>query len=183
MCTLRVFLTGQPKVGKTTAIRLIANDLEKRGRRVGGMITSEIRDAGERVGFQLEDISTHKVGILAHSQEKSRDVCPVVGKYHVNLLDIERIGAAAIRNAVNTADVIIIDEIGPMELKSKEFIAAVEFAFASEKTLIGTIHRLCTHQLISSIKSSAGFRLIEVSFHNRVHIPSEVVEAVMLQVP
>ena len=180
MCTLRIFLTGQPGIGKTTAIRLIARDLERLGKRVGGMISSEIRDAGGRVGFQLEDISTHKVGILAHSQEP-RDAGPIVGKYHVNLLDIERIGAAAIRNAVNMADVIIIDEIGPMELKSKEFIAVVEFALASEKSLIGTIHRLCTHPLISSIKSDTNCRLVEVSVHNRDHIPSEVVGAVMRQ--
>ena len=146
------------------------------------MISSEIRDAGGRVGFQLEDISSHKVGILAHSQEKFRDAGPTVGKYHVNVVEIERIGAAAIRNAVNTADVIIIDEIGPMELKSKEFIAVVEFALASEKILIGTIHRLSTHPLISSIISNANCRLIEVSFHNRDHIPSEVVGAVMRQV-
>lgn len=146
------------------------------------MITSEIRGAGGRVGFQLEDISTHKVGILAHSQRNPRDAGPTVGKYYVNVLDIERIGAAAIRNAVNTADVVIIDEIGPMELKSKEFIAVVEFAIASEKNLIGTIHRLCTHPLISSIKSNVNCRLIEVSFHNRDHIPSEVVGAVAMQV-
>ena len=175
MCTLRIFLTGPPGVGKTTAIRLITRDLERRGKRVGGMISSEIRDAGGRVGFQLEDIATHKVGILAHSQEKPRDACPTVGKYHVNLFDIERIGAAAIRNAVNMTDVIIIDEIGPMELKSKEFIAAVEFALDSEKNLIGTIHRLCAHPLISSIKSNANCRLIEISLHNRDNIPSEVV--------
>lgn len=175
MCTLHIFLTGPPGVGKTTAIRLIARDLGRRGKKVGGMVSSEIRDAGGRVGFQLEDIATHKVGILAHSQEKPRDAFPTVGKYYVNLFDIERIGAAAIRNAVNMTDVIVIDEIGPMELKSKEFIAAVEFALDSEKDIIGTIHRLCAHPLISSIKSNANCRLIEVSLHNRDHIPFEVV--------
>jgi nucleoside-triphosphatase len=183
MCASRIFLTGQPGIGKTTAIRLIARDLERRGKRVGGMISSEIRDAGGRVGFQLEDISTHKVGILAHLQEKLRDTRPTVGKYYVNLHDIEKIGAAAIRNAVNIADVIIIDEIGPMELKSKEFNAAVEFALASEKSLVATIHRLSTHPLISSIKSNANCRLIEVTFHNRDHIPSEVVGIVIGQAP
>ena len=147
------------------------------------MISSEIRDAGWRVGFQLEDISTHKVGILADSQEKSHDARPTVGKYHVNLLDIETIGAAAIRNAVNTADVVIIDERGPMELKSKKFVAVVEFALDSEKSLIGTIHRMYAHPLISSIKSNSSCRLIEVSMHNRDNIPSEVVEAIIGQVP
>jgi len=182
MCTLRIFLTGHPGIGKTTAIRLIVSKLERRGKKVGGMISSEIRDTGVRVGFQLEDISTHKFGILAHSQEKPRDA-PTVGKYHVYLLDIEMIGAAAIRNAVNMADVIIIDEIGPMELKSEEFITAIEFALASKKSLIGTIHRQCAHRLVSSIKSDENCQLIEVSLQNRDKIPSEVVDAVIRQVP
>ncbi len=144
------------------------------------MISGEIRDAGRRVGFQLEDIATHKIGILAHSQ-KSRDAHPTVGKYCVNLLDIETIGVAAIRNAVNMADVIIIDEIGLMELKSREFIAAIELALASKKSLVGTIHRLCAHPLISSIKSNSNCRLIEVSLHNRDNIPSEVVGTIIGQ--
>ena len=94
------------------------------------MISSEIRESGERIGFQLEDISTHKVGILAHSKNRA-DSAPTVGKYYVNLTDIERIGAASIRNAASEADVVIVDEIGPMELKSTQFILAVELALAS----------------------------------------------------
>jgi len=182
MCTLRIFLTGQPGIGKTTAIRLIVRELEKRGKTVGGIISSEVREAGVRVGFQLEDISTHKVGTLAHSQVNPRGA-PTVGKYHVNLSDIEMIGAAAIRNAVNLADVIIIDEIGPMELKSKQFITVVEFALGSKKSLIGTIHCQCAHPLVSSIRSNMNCRLIEISLHNRDKIPSEVVGVVVLQVP
>ena len=181
MCTLRIFLTGQPGIGKTTIIRLIARELERRGKKVGGMISSEIRDTRGRVGFQLEDISTHKIGILAHSQEKPRDA-PTVGKYHVNLFDIKNIGATAIRNAVDIADVIIIDEIGPMELKSNEFVIVVESALASKKSLIGTIHQHCAHPLVSSIKCNSTCRLIEVSSHNREKIPSEVVGAVIRQV-
>jgi nucleoside-triphosphatase len=116
MCASRIFLTGQPGIGKTTAIRIIARGLEIRGKKVEGMISSEIRRAGERIGFQLEDIYTHRVGILAHSKNRHYGA-PTVGKYHVNLAAIEEIGAAAIRSAANEADVVIVDEIGPMELK------------------------------------------------------------------
>jgi len=150
---------------------------------VGGMISCEIRNAGRRVGFQLEDITSHRVGILAHSQEKFRDSGPTVGNYHVNLLDIETIGAAAIVKAVNTTEVIIIDEIGPMELKSKDFVAGVELALNSEKSIIGTIHWLRSHPLINSIKSNPGCRLIEVSLHNRGNIPLEIVEEIIGQAP
>jgi nucleoside-triphosphatase len=182
MLPLRFFLTGQPGIGKTTAIRLIARELAAHGMKVGGMVSSEIRDTSGRVGFQLEDISTHKVGILAHLHMKPRDA-PIVGRYHVNLHDIDTVGAAAVRKAVNMADAVIIDEIGPMELKSNKFIVAVEFALASEKSLIGTIHRQCTHPLVTSIKSNVNCLLIEVNQRNRDKITSEIVGVVIRQVP
>jgi len=174
---LRIFLTGAPGIGKTTAIRLIAGELRVRGKMVGGMVTSEIRDSRGRLGFQIEDICTHKVGTLAHIHEKLRDA-PSVGKYHVNLLNIEAIGAEAIRNAVNTADVIIIDEIGPMELKSREFIFAVEAALCSSKSLVGTIHRMSDHPLVGAIKSNPDSHILEVNLNNRNKIPSDVTTAV-----
>lgn len=139
------------------------------------MISGEIRDSGERIGFQLEDITTRRVGILAHLQNRSNGA-PTVGKYYVNLADIEGIGAVAISNAANEADVVIVDEIGPMELKSTQFIRAVELAMASKKSLVGTIHKSSTHPLISSIKSNANCRIIEVTAQNRRMIPSEVVD-------
>ena len=139
------------------------------------MISSEIREAGERVGFQLEDISTHQIGILAHSNVKPSDA-PIVGKYYVNIFDIERIGATAIRAAANEADVVIIDEIGPMELRSTQFVLAVEFALTSKKNIIGTIHRHSTHPLVSSIKSNPDYRILEVNLQNRVRVPFEIVE-------
>jgi len=138
------------------------------------MISSEIRESGERIGFELEDISTRKVGILAHLKERSNGA-PTVGKYHVNLTDIERIGATAIRNALIEADVVIVDEIGPMELKSEPFILAVEAAMISKKNLIGTVHKSSSHPLISLIKASANCRIIEVNLHNRDRIAFEII--------
>jgi nucleoside-triphosphatase len=171
-----IFLTGQPGIGKTTAIRSIVSGLQMRGKKVGGMVSGEIKGgSGERIGFQLEDISTHKVGILAHFQNGSKGA-PTVGKYYVNLTDIEAIGASAISNATNEADVVIVDEIGPMELKSTQFIRAVELAMASERNLVGTIHKNSTHPLISSIKSNANCRIIEVTAQNRGKIPTEIVD-------
>ena len=146
-----------------------------------GIISSEIRSSGERIGFQLEDILTHKVGILAHSEDRSNGA-PTVGKYHVNLPDIERIGAVAIRKAAIEAEVVIVDEIGPMELKSTQFILAVEFALTSEKNLIGTIHKSSKHPLVNSIKSSVNCRIIELNSQNRDKIPLEIVNELTRQV-
>jgi len=173
MAAVRIFLTGDPGVGKTTAIRQIMVDLEQRGLRVGGMISGEIRESGRRVGFQLEDVATHKIGVLAHVTERSPG-SPAVGSYGVNLSDLESIGSAAIRRAITNADLVVVDEIGPMELKSEEFVLAIKAALESTKHFLGTLHKRSSHPLVSSIRSNSNYRVIEVTHMNREKIPVEV---------
>ena len=48
---------------------------------------------------------------------------PQLGKYRVRLDDLDSVGAKAVENALNS-DLIIVDEIGPMELSSRRFILA-----------------------------------------------------------
>ncbi len=127
----RVFLTGNPRCGKSTVIRKICDILVGKGIRPGGMISEEIRKGGARVGFSLEDIMTHETGVLAHVDEENG---PRVGKYCVNVQDLQHLGVDAIRRAVAEADVVIVDELGPMELHSIAFILAVERALAVPET-------------------------------------------------
>ncbi len=87
----RVAITGSPGVGKSTVCR---NVLEHLTCTSGGMVSADIRIKGERVGFEIKDIATGKLGILAHRQGTG----PRVGSYHVNLEDLNSIGVTAIRN-------------------------------------------------------------------------------------
>jgi len=174
MPTTRIFLTGEPGVGKTTVVRLVMSELEHRGVSVGGMISGEIRESGRRVGFQLEDIATHRTGILAHVRERSQG-SPAVGSYGVNLNDLKEIGAAAITRAIATSDLIVVDEIGPMELKSDDFVLAVTAALKSTKRFLGTLHKRSSHPLVNSIRSNHDYRVIEITHMNRERMPSEIV--------
>lgn len=136
------------------------------------MISTEIREAGIRIGFKLEDVLTGEVGILAHVNQKDG---PRVGKYRVNLIDIQRVGVSAITRAIKEDDIIIVDEIGPMELNSKPFILAVETALGSPKDFIGTIHKRASHYLVNAIKSNPTYRIIEVKQDNREQLPVVIV--------
>ncbi len=173
MTPLRVFLTGEPGCGKTTVIRKIHDSLQERGVSVGGMVSGEIRRGGIRAGFSLEDLITHESGTLA---QVGLEVGPRVGKYRVNLSDIQAIGVTAIRRAVTQTNVVIIDELGPMELHSAPFVEAVQMALASEKHIIGTIHKRASHNLINSIKSNPETQIVEVSVKNRELLPNQISE-------
>lgn len=154
-------------------IRKTSDILTSRGTKPGGIISGEIRRGGVRIGFSLEDLMTHETGVLAHVDQKDG---PRVGKYRVNLPDIQRVGVNAIRRAIAEAEVIIVDELGPMELHSMPFILTVEMALASSKRFVGTIHKRASHYLVTAIKSNPTYRIIEVTPDNREQMPSRIVE-------
>ena len=174
----RIFLTGEPGCGKTTAIKKICEMLTARGRKVGGIVSGEIRERGVRAGFSLEDLSTHETGTLAHVSQRDG---PPVGKYRVNLADIQRIAVTAIKRAIAADDVIIVDELGPMELNSMPFILAVEMALATQKHFVGTIHKRASHYLIAAIKSNPAYQILEVTLNNRNELPQTVTERIESQ--
>ncbi len=174
----RVFLTGEPGCGKTTAVKKTCEMLAAEGRKVGGIISGEIRERGIRVGFNLEDIATHETGTLAHVDHKEG---PRVGKYRVNLSDVQRVGVTAIKRAIAESDVIIVDELGPMELNSMPFILTVEMALATPKNFVGTIHKRASHYLVAAIKSNRAYQILEVTPENRSEIPKTVVERMQTQ--
>ena len=91
-----LLLTGAPGVGKTTVLIKIVEALKAKGVSVGGMISREAREGNVRVGFEIIDLTNGKHGWLAHVNQKSG---PQVGKYHVNIEDLENIGAKAIADA------------------------------------------------------------------------------------
>ncbi len=171
--TLRIGITGKPRIGKSTIIKNVIQQLKADGVTVGGMLTSDIHERGRRVGFSIEDIgTTGRTGILAHVQLHERG--PTVGKYTVNLIDLDAIGAHSITTALAQAELIIIDEIGPMELKSKKFIDAVENALDSDKQLIVSVHQRSVHELVRRIKHT--FEILEVTEENRDELAAVILD-------
>ena len=110
------------------------------------MISREAREGNVRVGFEILDLTNGKHGWLAHVNQKSG---PQVGKYHVNLADLENIGATAITQATEKCDVVAIDEIGPMELFSQKFKQAVVQALDSKKPVLAVVHGKAQDPLIT----------------------------------
>jgi nucleoside-triphosphatase len=165
---LRIAITGAPCSGKST---VCLNVLKQLTCTYGGMTSSEIRTKGERVGFEIRDIATGKQGILARKYGAG----PRVGSYHVNLEDLKTIGVAAIRNAIGT-ELIVIDEIAPMEFKSQEFIKAVEEALDSDKNMLAVVHQKSSHPVAERIRKE--FLIYTVTLENRERMVLEVTEKI-----
>jgi nucleoside-triphosphatase len=173
---LRVFLTGIPGVGKSTVVRKVAERIQQDGVKVGGMTSADLRSGSARVGFEIRDLMTGRVGVLAHVNQTTG---PRIGKYRVKSQDLDKLGAEAILAAITYADLIVIDEVGPMELTSRRFKDAVQAALACSKSLLGTVHRNAQDPLIQAIKTDRSVEVIEVTNENRDSLPRVLLERLM----
>ena len=162
-----IFLTGPPGIGKTTVLLKAVEKLRSMGFKVGGMMSREVRERGLRVGFKIVDLSTGREGWLAHVRQP---VGPKISKYRVNLSDLESVGVKSVREAVLNADLIVIDEVGPMELFSKPFRDVVKAALESGKPVLGTIHYRARDPLVTMIKSREDVEVLKVTAVNRGHL-------------
>jgi nucleoside-triphosphatase len=159
-----ILVTGQPGIGKTSTLRRVVKELERREYAVGGMICSEVREGGIRVGFEIKDLSTGERGWLAHVNQPEG---PRIGKYRVNSTDLDIIGVGSILGALQTADIVAVDEIGPMELSSQAFGNALMRAVESDKPILGTIHYGLKNPLINRIKEREDVEIFKVTYENR----------------
>ena len=171
----RVAITGRPGVGKSTLIaRVLERLAERKAGSVGGMLTTETRVCGRRVGFAVRDVATGVEGVLAHIHRRDG---PSVGRYRVDLESLENTGIAAILEAVRSKDLVVIDEIAPMELHSMKFVPAVEAALASDRGLLISTHANADHALAHRVRQE--LRLFRVKLSNRDDIVDEVVDALL----
>lgn len=168
-----LLLIGNPGVGKTTLLLKVVEELRAEGYCVGGMISREVRSSGIRVGFEVLDLESSAHGWLAHVDQKNG---PRVGRYRVNLADLDSLGAGAILEAIDSCDVVVIDEVGPMELFSKKFEEAVRKAAESGKLVIGIVHWKARSRLIEETKTSEDAEVFTITTENRDSLHKLVVE-------
>ena len=146
-------LTGRPGTGKTTIVR---EAIARAKIKAGGFYTAEIRGGGVRQGFQIITLDGQSA-ILANIDIPSPHR---VSKYGVDIENLDKVGVAAIYRAVEESDLIVIDEIGKMELFSTRFKEAVLKALDSKKKVLGTI-MFNSHPFADQIKRHPEVKVIQ----------------------
>ena len=164
--TEKVLLTGRPGCGKTTLIKWVVNNLPGRA---GGFYTEEIRDGGTRAGFKIVTLDGKDV-VFAHVCLQTPER---VAKYGLDLSVLETVGVEAVREAVRRRRLVVIDEIGPMEIRSAIFRDAVNEALDSEVPVLATIFARSL-PFTDATKSRPDVMLIEVCPDNRERLVSEL---------
>jgi nucleoside-triphosphatase len=166
-----VLLTGRPGCGKTTLIRRVIDSL---GVEADGFYTQEVRGPdGRRRGFQIITLD----GSTATLSSVDLRSPYRVGRYGVDLAGIDGVAVPAIRRAVQSQRLVVVDEIGKMELFSLSFRRAVLEALEDGRCLLGTI-LLGPHPFADSIKARPDVRVIELTEANRAQMHEKVISLV-----
>jgi len=163
-----LLLTGKPGTGKTV---LIKEAIARTEVKAGGFYTEEIRGGGVRQGFKIITLDGQDA-ILAHVNISSPYQ---VSKYKVDAESLNRVGVSALRRALRDSDLVVIDEIGKMELVSPQFKEAVLQAIGSGKKVIGTI-MLGPNPFADEIKRRPEVKLLSVTRANHDGTLSEILD-------
>ncbi|HJT57394.1 MAG TPA: nucleoside-triphosphatase [Ktedonobacteraceae bacterium] len=154
------FLTGNRRVGKTTTIRRLIDAVGIE--RCGGFCTEEIRVQDIRTGFRLVTLDGQS-GLFAYMNSQS----PLrIGRYGIHLDCLETIGLEALYKAMAIKNLIVLDEIGPMELYSHRFKRAVIDALNAPRPFLSTI-ALKSLPWLDTLKQGREIELYTLTPENR----------------
>jgi nucleoside-triphosphatase len=152
-----IIITGEPKSGKSTLLVNIIKDIPN----TVGIVTKEIRKDDTRVGFEIESHANHKA-ILAHVETETKHK---VSKYFVNVENLESMLPEI--SIFKKEDVLYLDEIGQMQLFSKEFKKITLQFLDTPNTCIATLTSVYSDEFTQSIKNRNDIILIELTKENR----------------
>ncbi len=169
----KIGITGMPSVGKTRTLIKIIESLEKHGYTVEGMITEPVIEKKKRVGFYVADWQTKEHEVFAHIDFETKEK---VGNYGVDTNALERIGVPAVEKAITDdgIDIIIIDEVGKMEMLSERFCEVVIEALDSDKPIMVTLHKKSRTPLLQDVRRRDDIRILEVTPVNRNLLPYKI---------
>lgn len=169
---IKIGITGLPGSGKTYALLRVIEMLKEDDITLGGMIDEPVGDGRHRTGFTVRDLATGEKVVFASNEFESKII---IGKMGVNIEKLEEVGVKAIRNAIEECDLIIIDEVGKMEVECPAFIEAVREALDADKPMIVTLHKKSRNPLLQDIRRRDDVRILEVTPTNRNILPYKIV--------
>lgn len=175
--TEKILITGPPRCGKSTLIsKLIEYYNIEKNYTIHGFLTPEIRERGDRIGFNIVDIYSGKISQLARVGDFKTKY--KLGKYNVFIQEFDKYIEDNLSLEEKTIDLIVIDEIGKMELFSYKFQDFIKNVFSTKISILATIGLKLSHPLKTYLFNLPSVLLLNLDKRNSQLIFEKVISLI-----
>jgi len=161
-----IIVTGVIGVGKSTVCQKLTKILQSNGLVCGGILTFKSAEGG----IIIEDIRSGKKAPLAEIN-KGASGEPRTDRYFFNQSGIN-LGIQAVNEAVS-ADVLIVDEVGQLELRGEGLVPVLEIIKSGRfKNCVTVVRKTLLPFYLPQFSNPP--RVFEVTMENRDELPREI---------
>jgi len=167
-------ISGETRSGKTTFLKQIISELKQaKNYKINGIIAHGIDRNNERFGFEIENIATEQKQILC--TQKSVENAKKIGRFYFNNLGLS-FGKKALLDNIDTADLLVIDEIGYMELKGKGWFSVIEQAMDyPDLDMIWVVRKRILEEVLQLWQHS-NIKVIDINIHKSATITKQLLK-------
>jgi nucleoside-triphosphatase THEP1 len=128
----KVFIvSGAIGEGKTTFIKKLVDTLKENNISVGGIISEKVVSDSQTIGYDILDIETGEREILLRKDEENG--MERIGKFTIHHEGISKGIAVLNRARLSDREIIVIDEVGFLEIENKGWAGAIKEIIKSSK--------------------------------------------------
>jgi nucleoside-triphosphatase len=98
-----------------------------------------------------------------------------MGRYGVDLAAFERVARSALRIPRTDGVVVVVDELGKMELASAAFRDAVMELLDRDVAVVGTVHQ-ARHRFTEALRRRPNIRVVRVTEATRDALPEQLMD-------
>ena len=170
---VKIGITGPVGSIKADALAKIMEMIRNQGKDVQGVLVGEVFEQNRLTGYTIFDIYSKKKVVFAEIGLVSRVKIDKIG---VDTKLLEEILIPSLQRAREFADVIVIDEIGKLELTTKNVQKEINDTLNYTKPMIVTVHKKSRNPVLQEIRALEGVRVFDITPINRSLLPYRVMK-------
>jgi nucleoside-triphosphatase THEP1 len=168
----KVFIvTGTIGEGKTAWLAKLTGLLKEKGVRVGGILALRIVEDGRTTGYDVSDISSGvRTPFLRHTGSETMGV----ERFSVNDAGYIAGNRALDPEASRDKDVVIVDEVGPLELRGRGWSGRVGELLQGPRVILIIAVRISLREAVIQKFGITEVRIIEVGNGDAFEFAAEI---------